>query len=117
MIRVKQACGGLAFVAACLGVGPAIWAQSQSETTYYRGTNDAPAVPGAAHVEGESFVAGIQGNQVTVAAHPDSCGRTFYIKGTVSLPANFETGKISGTMSRCTNTVLLGPPCNQLKNY
>ena len=114
---MKQAFIFLVFAWASLWFGSSCWAQGQSEATYYRGTNDAPAVPGTAHVEGENFLAGVQGNQVTVVAQSDTCGRMFYIKGTMSFPANIETGTISGTMSRCTNTVLLGPPCNHLKNY
>lgn len=114
---MKEVFGVLVFSLASLWFGSAVRAQAPPDVTYYRGTNDAPAVPGTAHVEGENFLAGVQGNQVTVHAQADTCGRMFYIKGTMSFPANIETGTISGTMSRCTNTVLLGPPCNQMKNY
>ena len=122
---MKPLCIVLVFACASGWHCSADWAQAQApnqgyiqpDVTFYEGSNDAPPVPGADFVGGEKFLAGTQGNQIYVIARSDTCGRTFYLNGTMNIQPNMVTGTISGTMWRCTNPELVGPPCNQNKNY
>jgi hypothetical protein len=115
----------LVFTWASVWHGSAGWAKErdpnqgyvQPDVAFYEGSNDAPPVPGADVVGGEKFLAGIQGNRIYVIARGDTCGRTFYLQGTFDIPPNRVSGTIRGTMWRCTNRELVGPPCNQKKNY
>jgi hypothetical protein len=95
----------------------------------YSGNNNVPLGPGQVPPPLEEYVggaelitdppspAGTQSYLITVTAKGDECGRSFYIKGTCTFVDNKPDAKVTGTMLRCTNKVLLGPPCNQRKNY
>jgi hypothetical protein len=85
---------------------------------YYTGNNEGPLPPGVVPPPFEEYTAGIQGEVITVIAKGDKCGRRFYIQGTFHFDGISDPdAEISGTMLRCTNSVLLGPPCNERKDY
>jgi hypothetical protein len=124
---MKYAFVVLIFAWAGAWAGVTVRAQGQPGLAYYTGDNDVPQPPGVAPRLPEDFVGGVQRDQsdtlvhhITVVARPseEKCGRSFYIKGTFRFDHDLDPdADISGTMVRCTNSVLLGPPCNERKNY
>ncbi len=122
---MKQAVVVLVFAGASVWCGGTGWAQAQPDMAYYSGDNDGPVPPGTVPPSPEDFVGGVQRDPrdrqfhtITVAAKGDKCGRSFYIKGTFRFDDDLDPdAEITGTMSRCTTTILLPPPCNHLKNY
>jgi hypothetical protein len=100
------------FVVCCCGLIPGgNSAGQESPSRSFNGYDGASLDPRA----NSPYLANIYGSAIEVLPRQDTCSRTFYIAGIITMAENGQSGTFDGHMSRCTNPELF--KCEHLINY
>lgn len=65
---------------------------------------------------GNTFIANTYGNTIEILPRNDQCGRTYFIRGVLSVAPNLNRGTIAGTMRRCSSRELI-VSCEHAPSY